>query len=517
MKIDSIIKRPAPPVTYSNLLILLLGFYVLSPLPCEAYYGPIDNSHPLVVCDSLNVDIQSLFALSQESLVFPNALAETRCVAINTCSEFNHRGEAVPANTWLHRSLASLQFDDEYDVIRDGIEPEDQNSYNHYSLDYARVPAGIRISACQPDFDHLRTSGEYICNPDPNATKSISGACPFNFPSVSTPQWPPNTVEFLFCLATLQRDSQEASLQDNAVWGSATYPIASVPGSTQMVYYEFEEGYGCYDASHLSPGLYLSSSMTPNRVLTCPELSIGTYTNDYSSECVFSCPTDYSIDTANQKCSHVCANVSSTACNQGYYASLVCDDASITMYTCTPCPNVPGKYSTTWNPQNPTQCVDEDCPAGTFSNNGVCEQCPINSFSNIPGQTSCALCPYGQYTEALGSTSCVECFSKDITGIQCQDGERLSANLTFIEQYFQTSATQHREHFTLETFCAQGYACLPCPPGHYEANGQCEQCHIATYQPNFKQTVCFSCDASKTTLQEGSATAEQCVCREGHE
>lgn len=523
MKTDSIIKRNASPITptthitNNHLSIVVLALLVCCPLPCKAYYETMDNSNPLVICDSLNADIQSLIATPEESLLFPNSLAESRCVAINTCSGLNHRGEAVAANTWLHRSLENLQFDDEYNEIRNGTESEHQSSYNHYSIDYARVPRGIRISACQPDFDHLRVHSEYICNPDTNATKSVSGSCPFNFPSFSTPEWPPNTADFLLCLASLQHNSQEAALPNNAVWGSAVYPIASVPGSTQMVYYEFEEGYGCYDASHLSPGLYLSSTRTPNTVMTCPELSIGTYTNDHSSECVFSCPTDYFIDTVNQKCSHVCSNVSSTACNQGSYASLVCSDASVPMYSCTPCPTEPGKYSTAWNPQTPTQCFHEDCPTGTFSDNGVCEQCAINTFNNIPGQTSCAPCPYGQHTEALGSTSCVECFSKDITGIQCQNGQSLSANLTFIEQYFQTSAIEHSTHLTLETFCAQGYACLPCPPGHYEESGQCVQCPIATYQPNFKQTVCFSCDASQTTLQEGSQTAEQCVCREGHE
>jgi len=515
--IVSVIKQRTFSLTCSNLWIVCFGFFAFSLLPSQAYYESIDNSHPLVICDSLNADIQSLITLPQESLLFPNALAESRCVAINTCSGLNHRGESVPANTWLHRSAKGLQFDDEYNDIRDGIDPEDQVSYNHYSVDYARVPSGIQISACQPDFNHLRINGEYICNPDTNATKSISGACPLDFPSFLTPEWPSSTGGFLLCLASLQHDSQEASLPQNALWGSAIYPIASTPGSTQMVFYEFEDGYGCHDASHLSPGLFLSSTMTPNRIMTCPELSIGTYTSDFSSECLFSCPIDYFIDRNNQKCSHVCSNVSSQACDQGSYASFVCLNASIPLYTCTPCPNVAGKYSAPWNSQTPTQCVHQDCPTGTFSNSGVCEQCPLNSFTDTEGQESCTSCPYGQYTEVQGSTSCVQCFEKDITGATCESGESLSSNLTSIEQYFQTKATQHIAHFELEKFCAQGYACLPCAPGQYEADGQCIECPIASYQTNYKETLCFSCGGTQTTLQEGSTTAAECVCIEGHE
>ena len=84
--IVSVIKQRTFSLTCSNLWIVCFGFFAFSLLPSQAYYESIDNSHPLVICDSLNADIQSLITLPQESLLFPNALAESRCVAINTCS-----------------------------------------------------------------------------------------------------------------------------------------------------------------------------------------------------------------------------------------------------------------------------------------------------------------------------------------------------------------------------------------------------------------------------------------------
>ena len=490
--------------------LISVVFSFLSTKYCAAYYAAMGNVHPLVICDSLNVDIQSLFALPADDLVFPSALAETRCVAINTCSGLNQRGETVPPNVWMHRSAPSLQFDDEYVSVESG-------NYNHHSVQYARIPEGIQLSACQPDFDHLRVQGGYICNKDLNATRNISGRCPVAYPSTVTPSWPSNAVGFLACLASLQHDSGQAVLPENAIWGTVTYPIAATVGSTQMIHYAFEDGYGCFDASDLSPGLYLSATMPPNRILSCPELSIGTYTNDFSSDCVFACPVDYIVDTESQQCAHKCANTTSTACENGFYAAIVCGEGSVPFYSCTACAYMPGQYSTAWNPSNPTQCVYADCPAGTFSESGVCVPCALNSYTESGGQTTCAACAYGKYTEAQGATSCVQCFEQDITGATCEDGASLSFNLSFIEQYFQTSASEHIAHFTLETFCAQGYACLPCSPGHYEASGLCVACEIATYQPNFKQTDCFSCGDTKTTLQQATKTAEECVCTEGHE
>ena len=477
----------------------------------QAFFASIDNSHPLVVCDSLNDDIQSLFALTEASLIFPNALSESQCVAINTCSEQNHRGEAVPANTWLHRGLHALQFDSEL------VHDPDPNAYNHYSIQYARVPAGIQIAGCQPDFDHLRLHGHYICNPNPNAMVLRSGQCPFHFPSREVPQWPSEPTELLQCLSPLQYNAQIAVNQNAGLWNQIAYPVASEPGSTQMIRYSFVEGYGCYDASHLTPGTYLSSSMPPNKIMTCPSLSVGSYINDFSSECLFSCPSDYNIDPTNHQCVHKCGNVSSPTCEDGFFASGICSDVSPNLYTCSPCNTVAGKHIMPWDAQNPATCVYDECPPGTYESESVCNQCAVNTYSETSGQQACASCAYGKYTEAGGSSSCIECFTKDISGATCDAGEQLSADISFIESFFNTSALTHQAHFDLERFCADGYACLPCSPGTFEQNSACTPCEVGTYQPNFKSTSCFACGGTLTTLQEGSKQPEECVCREGFE
>lgn len=490
--------------------LLLLSLMTLTP-SYHAFFASMDNSHPLVVCDSLNADVQSLFTLPEASLVFPDALAESRCVAINTCSEQNHRGESVPAITWLHRSLHALQFDSELG------HDSDPNAYNHYSIQYARVPAGIEITACQPDFDHLRVHASYICNPNPSATVTRSGQCPFQFPSESTPQWPLEPTDLLDCLSPLQYNAQNTVNHNTGIWDEASYPVASEPGSTQMIRYAFVQGYGCYDTSHLTPGTFLSSSMPPNKIMNCPELSVGTYLNDFSAECLFSCPPDYTADLPNRQCVHVCGNVSSLTCEDGFFATSVCVDASPHLYTCSPCDVVAGKHIMPWDAQNPASCVYDDCPAGTYESGGVCNQCAVNAYSETSGQQACISCAYGKYTEAEGSSSCVECFTRDISGAACDAGEELSNNLLFIETFFNTSALAHQSHFDLARFCADGYACLPCAPGTYEQNGACTPCEVGTYQPNFKATSCFACGGTLTTLQEGSREPGECVCREGFE
>ena len=49
------------------------------------------NTHPLVICGDLTADYSAL----DVNGVFPDALAESRCVAIDVCAEKNHRDEVV--------------------------------------------------------------------------------------------------------------------------------------------------------------------------------------------------------------------------------------------------------------------------------------------------------------------------------------------------------------------------------------------------------------------------------------
>jgi len=142
---------------------LLLVVYCVG--RCLAGYPSFSSStYPLVICGSLNADYAALTSPGH----FPNALPETNCVAIDVCSEVNNRGESVPKNTWLHRSLKSLEYDGEA-ALSSGV-------YNYFNIEYARIPSGIRVESCAPNFGHFVNTGEYQC--DEETVTSVTSECP---------------------------------------------------------------------------------------------------------------------------------------------------------------------------------------------------------------------------------------------------------------------------------------------------------------------------------------------------
>ncbi|ELU08713.1 hypothetical protein CAPTEDRAFT_227406 [Capitella teleta] len=97
------------------------------------------------------------------------------------------------------------------------------------------------------------------------------------------------------------------------------------------------------------------------------------------------------------------------------------------------------------------------CPSGSERNvNGTCSACPLGSYKNndIDVFGECELCPEGYTTEGLNATSLAEC---DIANI-----------------------------------------CMPCP--------------IGQYQPLSLQEECLMCNATLSTLTEGSTDAAGCLC-----
>lgn len=129
-----------------------------------AGYSSFSSSYPLVICGSLNADYAALTSPGP----FPDALPESNCVAIDVCNEVNNRGESVPKNTWLHRSLKSLEYDGEV-ALSSGV-------YNYFNIEYARIPSGIRVESCAPNFGHYVSTGEYQC--DEETVTSVTSGCP---------------------------------------------------------------------------------------------------------------------------------------------------------------------------------------------------------------------------------------------------------------------------------------------------------------------------------------------------
>ena len=64
-------------------------------------------------------------------------------------------------------------------------------------------------------------------------------------------------------------------------------------------------------------------------------------------------------------------------------------------------------------------------------------------------------------------------------------------------------------------FCSEGYACLPCEPGHFESARACWQCPHGTYQPNFGTRECYACASGQNTTSPSSTRSSDCVCDPG--
>ncbi|XXQ34653.1 Tyrosine-protein kinase ephrin type A/B receptor-like domain-containing protein [Plasmodiophora brassicae] len=115
---------------------------------------------------------------------------------------------------------------------------------------------------------------------------------------------------------------------------------------------------------------------------------------------------------------------------------------------------------------NRTFC--NDCPAGRFSANGTgrCQPCPVGTYADGRGLSSCALCPYLSTTLAPGATSVSEC--------QCASG----------------SYEHLRSHSEL--------VCIACDESGY------------TSGPG--QLRCTPCQAHAATNTTGATSAGACGC-----
>jgi len=121
-------------------------------------------------------------------------LQESQCVHIDSCTQKTLDGKEAAAGTWHHVAALGL------------TSSGDGAHYNHHALEYARVPQGIVLETCPPDFAHYRATGTWRCNADPATLVRIQGACP---------SAAPHTI--LDCLAPTQFDAGSESKQLNPV------------------------------------------------------------------------------------------------------------------------------------------------------------------------------------------------------------------------------------------------------------------------------------------------------------
>ena len=440
------------------------------------------STHPLVVCAGLDAAYASL----DVSGSFPDALVESNCVAIDVCAEINNRGESVPSNTWLHRSQNGLVYDGEHDTASAGV-------YNYFNIEYARVPAGINLELCAPNFGHYRLTGEYVCD---NVTlSSVQADCP-PISHVGS------SFDLTECISAVQYD-KEGEIQ------------AALYGTTQMLRYSFYEDWGCLTSADVSAGIQLSSTTKPNTLIPCPDIPHAIY--NIQNGCEFTCEHGYTKDVG--VCNPKCVAETETECAADHRVSSQCDLMTPTRFACEQCPLQAGKRTLPWqsSTSRKTTCLYENCPAGTHASGGSCVPCSVN-FVSLEGADECQQCGHGSHQSETGKSSCVECFSETVdTTDVCADGEMLVRNVTVLDEYYSSLDEAKQNTYDLFKYCADSYACLPCKPGFKEVSHTCESCVQGTYQPNFKMTECFECSNGQTTTSVGSVSSTQCVCRDGFE
>jgi len=146
-------------------------------------------SHELALCANLANATAHVLALDAEQHSVAN-LQEANCVHIDPCTQVTRAGLPAAANEWHHVSALGL------------TSTGDGAHYNHHAVEYARVPQGVVVETCPPDFAHYKTTGTWRCDANPDTHVRIAGACP---------SAAPHTI--LDCLAPAQFDAAEKVLQ----------------------------------------------------------------------------------------------------------------------------------------------------------------------------------------------------------------------------------------------------------------------------------------------------------------
>jgi hypothetical protein len=311
-------------------------------------------------------------------------------------------------------------------------------AWNFGSLTHARVPEGLILRACAPNFDLWRRAGTLECD----------AATMVEIDTVTSPRGCPQTAPFtlLECLQPLQkaasvvhlhwRPAQEAMhfghlplslacavpLPDVAAVlcnrsrddFMVDVPQAAAPelAQTSLVWYDFAAGYGCH-ATPADDSSFLSQVAGPNRVLACPGVAGGVVARSAAdaTKCDFECIAP--LVRQRLACVSPCAGLSATC---PHAALSACVDASGgRFFNCSVCPPRPGFETKAFDAQAPaSECAYEECLPGTASSadEHTCSPCRANAIAadaRAAGCVSCNTSTTGLFSRAPGGTECSAC------------------------------------------------------------------------------------------------------------
>ena len=448
----------------------------------------------------------------------PTAFYEGNCVAVNPCAETSHRGDSVhsiPKKTWTLRSPQNfLDFPSEIDVTDKMI--------NYFGFEYARIPLGVSLRTCAPDFDKVRIDGTYECNVE--TIQTIVGTCDLS--KVSE-----NSVFSFDCVQQVQFDAEEdGTYAPNPYLPGRTRYTSSTLGTTQMLYYDISDDYRCDDTSTPLGSKIEQDIYYPAKIIPCePVLREHAV---YNADCSFTCTSPYELDESGPDpiCVNQCEGYTNIPCleHQGVdpdYAGARCVFDN-NFFKCSNCYGVQGMEPDNALNLQFDECHWKQCDAGWVKQGyeeGYCTECPINTREASDATEVCIPCNLdeGEYTIASGQTTCKTCFDKDVASISCESGRKLYSQLDLINDFYTDNGLTKDENeiipYKMREWCEIGYVCLPCPPGTFESSGECEACPDNKYQNNYGHTSCYNCPANQETLSTGANSISDCKCTDGYE
>jgi len=150
-------------------LLGLLFFELAGALPL---YASVSNAtYGLVVCRGLDAAVTELKQRELDEHAIGVEWLERDCVSIDPCAQTSSNADAyfgtplpAAAGVWLSGNSSALRLALGYDRetgAQAGVRAE-----NYGSMEFARVPEGLRLDACAPDFDRWRRDGVLACNED---------------------------------------------------------------------------------------------------------------------------------------------------------------------------------------------------------------------------------------------------------------------------------------------------------------------------------------------------------------
>jgi hypothetical protein len=231
-------------------------------------------------------------------------------------------------------------------------------------------------------------------------------------------------------------------------------------------------------------------------------------------------------------CASPCAGLNATC---AHAAATACTDSDgARFFNCTACAAVAGFATRAFDAAEPAfACAYDGCLAGTASgaDEHACTPCALNTVAAAAHAHACVACntsASGLFSRETGGTACEACFAGAAAaaaaaagaGALCGAGRGFENDFGRVQALFALYAVDRAavrlEDFA-EGYCLQGYACLPCAPGTFEAGGLCAPCGYGTYQHNFGATACFACAAGQNTTARGQNSSAACVCTPGFE